>query len=178
MNHKHEGPIERWKDNPYGAALGDMDVMRALADTPERLRSLAERMTPDQYAQSYAPSKWTAGQLFLHLAQTELAFNMRVRMAITTEAYVVQPFDQDAWMAREPMVSGIDAFRGYYAMRQFNMPLYRSLTPAERRRPLTHPERGPMLVEWILETLAGHERHHLKHVETIAAGHGGSHPLR
>ena len=170
MSDRHDSPIGRWKDNPYGAALGDMDAMRALADTPERLRSLAERMTPEQYAQSYAPNKWTAGQLFLHLAQTELAFSMRVRMAITTVNYVVQPFDQDAWMAREPIVAGIDAFRGYYALRQFNMPLYRSLTPAERRRPLTHPERGPMLVEWILETLAGHERHHLKHVETIAGG--------
>ena len=168
MSDRHESPIERWKDNPYGAALGDMDVMRALADTPERLRSLAERMTLEQHAQSYAPGKWTAGQLFLHLAQTELAFNVRVRMAITTANYVVQPFDQDAWMAREPLVTGIDAFRGYYALRQFNMPLYRSLTPPERRRQLTHPERGPMLVEWILETLAGHERHHLAHIEIIA----------
>jgi hypothetical protein len=125
-------------------------------------------MTPEQYARSYAPGKWTAGQLFLHLAQTELAFSMRVRMAITTVNYVVQPFDQDAWMAREPLVAGIDAFRGYYALRQFNMPLYRSLIPAERRRQLTHPELGPMLVEWILEALAGHERHHLAHIEIIA----------
>ena len=178
MSDRHEGPVERWKHNPYGAALGDMDVIRALADTPERLRSLAERMTLQQYAQSYAPGKWTAGQLFLHLAQTELAFCMRVRMAITTANYVVQPFDQDTWLQREPLVAGIDAFRGYYTMRQFNLPLYRSLTPAERRRPLTHPERGPMLVEWILETLAGHERHHLKHVEAIAGGHHGSNPLR
>jgi hypothetical protein len=170
MSDRHDGPIERWRDNPYGAALGDMGVMRALADTPERLRSLAERMTLDQYAHSYAPGKWNAGQLFLHLAQTELAFSMRVRMAITTANYVVQPFDQDAWMLRGPLVTGIDAFRGYYALRQFSMPLYRSLTPAERRRPLTHPERGPMLVEWILEMLAGHERHHLTHVEAIAAG--------
>jgi hypothetical protein len=168
MSDRHAAPIERWKDNPYGAALGDMDVMRALADTPERLRSLADRMTPEQFARSYAPGKWTAGQLFLHLAQTELAFNMRVRMAITTDAYVVQPFDQDAWLLREPPVAGLDAFRGYYAMRQFNLPLYRSLTPAERRRPLFHPERGGMVVEWILESLAGHERHHLAQIELIA----------
>jgi hypothetical protein len=168
MSEKHDKPIARWKDNPYGAGLGDMDVMRALADTPERLRSLADRMTPEQYARSYAPGKWTAGQLFLHLAQTELAFSMRVRMAITVEAYVVQAFDQDAWLLREPLVTGLDAFRGYYALRQFNLPLYRSLTPAERRRPLTHPERGRMLVEWILESLAGHERHHLAQIETVA----------
>jgi hypothetical protein len=170
MSDKHEDPIARWKDNPYGAALGDMDVMRALADTPERLRSLAERMTPEQHVKSYAPGKWTGARLFQHLAHTELAFNLRVRMAITAEAYVVQPFDQDAWMAREPLTAGLDAFRGYYAMRQFNLPLYRSLTPAERRRTFVHPERGSMIVEWILEMLAGHERHHLAHIEIIARG--------
>lgn len=170
MSDRHTGPVERWKDNPYGAALGDIEVMRALADTPERLRSLAERMTAEQHARSYAPGKWTGAQLFLHLAHTELAFNMRIRMALTTEAYVVQPFDQDAWLLREPIVTGLDALRGYYGMRQFNLPLYRSLTPEERRRAMTHPERGPMLVEWVLEFLAGHERHHLAQIEQIAKG--------
>jgi hypothetical protein len=125
-------------------------------------------MTPAQFATSYAPGKWTAQQLFLHLAQTELAFSMRVRMALTTKDYQVQPFDQDEWMRREPLSSGVEAARAYYAMRQFNLPLYRSLTPAERARRLHHPERGDMCVEWILESLAGHELHHLAQFETIA----------
>jgi hypothetical protein len=168
MSEERATPIERWKDNPYAADLGDMDVMRALADTPERLRSLAGRLTPAQFARSYAPGKWTAAQLFVHLAQVELAFSVRVRMAITSAGYVVQPFEQDDWLVREPAMPGLDAFRAYDALRQFNLPLYRGLTPEERRRPLTHPERGPMIVECILETLAGHERHHLPHFDAIA----------
>ena len=52
MSDRTRGPVERWKDNPYGAALGDCDTMRALADTPERLRALAERMTPAQFARA------------------------------------------------------------------------------------------------------------------------------
>jgi hypothetical protein len=170
MSDGRSRPIARWKDNPYAADLGDMDTMRALADTPERLRALAERMTPAQFARSYAPGKWDAAQLFVHLAQVELAFSLRVRMAVTSDAYVVQPFEQDAWLTREPAMPGPEAFRAYYAMRQFNLPLYRSLTTDERRRALTHPERGPMIVEWILESLAGHERHHLPHFEIIAKG--------
>jgi hypothetical protein len=170
MSDERAMPIERWTDNPYAADLAGMEVLRALADTPERLRSLAERMTPAQFARSYAPGKWTAARLFVHLAQVELAFSLRVRMAVTSNAYVVQPFGQDEWLVREPDIPGPDAFRAYYAMRQFNLPLYRSLTPAERRRTLTHPERGPMIVEWILESLAGHERHHLPHFEAIAGG--------
>ncbi len=51
----------------------------------------------EQFGRSYAPGKWTATQLFLQLAQPELAFSLRVRMCVTTEYYVVQPFDQDTW---------------------------------------------------------------------------------
>jgi len=40
---------------------------------------------------SGAGARWTVGQLMLHLAQTELAFGMRFRMALTTPSYVVQP---------------------------------------------------------------------------------------
>jgi len=168
MSEQKDVGVKRWKGNPYGKALGDRNTMMALADTPERLRALAERMTPAQFASSYEPGKWTAEQLFVHLTQTELAFSMRVRMALSSEGYVVQPFDQDEWMRREPLSGGLEAARAYYAMRQFNLPLYRSLTPAERARPLHHPERGDMHVEWILESLAGHELHHLTHIETIA----------
>lgn len=161
-------PIARWKENPYGYALGHRDVIDALGASPELLKAVAERMTPEQFARSYAPGKWTAAQLFTHLAQTEAAFGLRVRMAVTTPGYVVQPFDQDAWLLREPVPNGPDAFRAYYAIRQFNLPLFRSLTPDERALALHHPERGAIHVEWILEMLAGHELHHLRHFETIA----------
>jgi len=168
MSENQADPMARWADNPYAAALGDRETMRALADTPERLRAIADAMTPAQFARSYAPGKWTAEQLFLHLAQTELAFSTRVRMAITCPGYIVQPFDQDDWLRREPASGGLEAARAYYALRQFNLPLYRSLTPAERAQTLHHPERGEMRVEWILESLAGHELHHLAHFEIIA----------
>jgi hypothetical protein len=125
-------------------------------------------MTSAQFARSYAPGKWTAAQLFLHLAQTELAFCVRLRMALSSDAYVVQPFDQDAWMRREPPLGGMEACTAYVALRQFNLPLYRSLTSEDQARVFQHPERGEMHVAWILELLAGHELHHLAHIETIA----------
>lgn len=157
-----------WVDNPYGKALGDLDVMMALGDTPERLREIVVRLTPAQMASSYAPGKWTAAQLLVHLAQCEYVFGGRVRMALAEAGYTVQPFDQDAWLHREAQTDGAVAFRAYDAARQMNLLLFRSLTDAERAKVLLHPERGEMHVEWILEMLAGHERHHLAHLQTIA----------
>ena len=148
-------PIARWQDNPYGHALGDRDVMEALESSPARLQRVVEAMTPAQFARSYAPGKWTAVQILLHLAQTEAAFGLRVRMAVTTPGYVVQPFDQDAWLLREPLVSGLDAWRAYRAIRQFNLPLFRSLTPDERALALHHPERGTIHVEACCMSMLG-----------------------
>jgi DinB superfamily len=168
MSDEPTTPIERWKDNPYAADLGDMDVMTALTEGPARLRALVDQLTPAQMASSYAPGKWTAAQLLVHLAQCEFVFGARVRMALTEQGYTVQPFDQDAWLLREAGTDGRIGFWAYYAMRYLNLQLFETLSLEDRRRVFTHPERGPMIVEWILETLAGHERHHLPHFETIA----------
>jgi hypothetical protein len=160
--------VSAWADNPYGKALGDADVMVALGETPGRLREIVDRLTPAQMASSYAAGKWTAAQLLVHLAQCECVFGDRVRMALAQDAYTVQPFDQDVWLHREAQTDGWVAFRAYGAMRQMNLSLYRSLTDDERAKVFHHPERGAMHVEWILEMLAGHERHHLVHFQIIA----------
>ena len=168
MSDGRDMPIERWKDNPYAADLGDVDVMAALRDGPARIKAIVDALTPAQMASSYAPGKWTAAQLLVHLAQCEFVFGSRVRMALADASYVVQPFDQDAWLVREAATDGRVAFWAYYAMRYLNLELFARLSLDDRRRTLMHPERGPMIVEWVLESLAGHERHHLPHFEIIA----------
>ena len=142
--------------------------MTALGETPERLRALVEALTPAQMASSYAPGKWTAAQLLVHLAQCEFMFGARVRMALAQDGYTVQPFDQDAWLQREAGTDGRIAFWAYYAQRHLNLALFNSLSDAEREKTLLHPERGSMHVEWNLEMLAGHERHHEAHFRIIA----------
>jgi hypothetical protein len=46
----------------------------------------------------------------------------------------------------------------------------RSLTEEQRARTLMHPERGAMTVGSIVETMAGHDRHHLAGLEKMLAG--------
>src|SRR5207249_6735466 len=80
---------------PYTQDLGDREPLSAMRDTIERVRRLTERWRADRFAQSYAPGKWAARQILAHLAQCELAFGTRARMALTTPGYVAQSFDQD-----------------------------------------------------------------------------------
>lgn len=156
--------------NPYQDALGSREAVEALGDTPARIHALVSRMTDADLARSYAPGKWTAAQLLVHLAQAELALGTRVRMALSEEDYLAQPFDQDAWLEREAASNAATALGAYVALRELNMLLFRRLTKTDQAKTFHHPEHGELNVQWLLEMLAGHELRHLRHFEAIAAG--------
>jgi hypothetical protein len=156
-------------NNPYAADLGTRDAIEAMAETPTRIHAIVSRMTDADLARSYAPGKWTAAQLLIHLAQAELALTNRVRMALTVDDYLAQPFDQDRWLTREADTAAAPALGAYIALRQMNLALFRALSKADRARTFRHPEYGELTVEWLLQMIAGHELHHLEQFETIAA---------
>ena len=95
------------------------------------MRELLSAWTPEQFERTYAPGKWTARQVLIHLTQAELMIQPRVRLALTAADYVVQPFEQDDLVALEPSVDAHTALAAYRTLRQFALPLFESLTPAQ-----------------------------------------------
>ena len=155
--------------NPYAADLGDREPLDALADSAGRIRRLVESWGTDVFEKSYAPGKWSARQILIHLAQTELALGNRARMALSTPNYVAQVFDQDRWIGRDAALSGKDALDAFVVMSAMNRSLFASLSPADRAMTLSHPEYGALTVDWIIHQMAGHQIHHLKQLEQIAS---------
>jgi uncharacterized damage-inducible protein DinB len=135
--------------------------------TPRRIEHVVSAWLPEAFERSHAPGKWTARELLTHLTHAEMVFGNRLRFSLAEDDYVVQPFDQDAWMRAEPRVDGMAALAAYLGLRQLNLALCRSLTPEQRARTFTHPEHGPVTVDWLMTFFAGHERHHLPQLETI-----------
>jgi DinB superfamily len=154
--------------NPYTPDLADRDPLEALAATPARIKAIAYDWTPVQFEHSYAPGKWSARQILIHLAQSEMALGNRARMALSTQPYASQAFDQDAWMARDAAMTGREALDALVAMATMNLALFRTLSAAERATPFTHPEYGGLTVDWLIHQMAGHQIHHLKQIEVIA----------
>src|SRR5262245_39806068 len=152
---------------PYTAKLEGKDPLVAMRETPERIRAAATSWSPQQFERSYAPGKWTARQILIHLAQSELALGNRARMALSTPNYVAQAFDQDRWIARDGALSGKEALDAFVAMAGMNRSMFEKLSEAERATPLQHPEYGALTVDWILEQMAGHQIHHLKQLQQI-----------
>jgi hypothetical protein len=157
-------------NNPYGKYVEGMDVLASLAETSQRIESLMRAWSPEVFERSYAPGKWTARQLITHLVHVDLVFSERIRFALTTPRYTVVPFEQDDWMKIENTIDGLTASAAFTGLRRMNLQFFRSLTPNQRTHRFQHPERGEIDVNWILTALAGHDRHHLPHLETIAAG--------
>lgn len=156
--------------NPYGKYVEGMDVLASLDETSQRIESLLRGWTPAMFERSYAPGKWTARQLMTHLVHIDMVFSERIRFALTTPGFVVVPFDQDDWMKIENTIDGATAHAAHTSLRRMNLQFLRSLTAAQRAHRFQHPERGEIDVNWIITALAGHDRHHLPQLETIAAG--------
>jgi hypothetical protein len=158
---------------PYTKDLGDREPVPTMRETVGRIHGITGRWTPEQFEKSYAPGKWTARQILIHLAQSELALGNRARMALSTPNYVSQAFDQDSWMTREggsgsSGASGSVALQALVAMSAFNCAFFDSLTPAQRATPFTHPEYGALTVDWLIHQMAGHLVHHLVQFQAIA----------
>ncbi len=158
---------------PYARDLRDRDPIAAIRESLARIRSLGAAWTPADFERSYAPGKWSARQILGHLAQAELAFGNRARMALAapSQSYVAQPFDQNAWMARESALGGREALDALVSVGVMNLALYGSLTPADRGISFEHPEYGPITVDWLIHQSAGHLLHHLEQLEDINGGH-------
>jgi hypothetical protein len=154
---------------PYADLVGSEDPLSLLASTPNRIAELVRGWDARRWSETYAPGKWTAAQLILHLAHDEIGFCNRIRLALTVDGYVVQPYDGAHWVTRETPTDPETALAAYLALRRLNLILYQRIPPDQRARPFPHPELGEISIDWILQTLAGHDLHHLRHLQTIAA---------
>ena len=156
---------------PYSEDLGDREPIASIRDALSRLRALSA-WSPQEFDRTYAPGKWSAREILIHLAHSEIAFGNRARMALAAPRhdYDAQPFNQDAWMARETRLAGRDALDALLALCTMNAALYSSLSPADRSIAFSHPEYGALTIDWLIHQSAGHLVHHLKQLDAIARG--------
>lgn len=146
--------------NPYAVALGNAEPVEVLASTTQRLEALLSRFTREQIELRPAAGKWSVREIMAHLTDCEVAFGFRLRQG-AAGVEMIQPFDQDAWSRNYDEYSFSAAMTTYRALRIWNVAFVRSLTDEQKSLEVTHPERGTMTVWTIVETMAGHDLHHL-----------------
>jgi len=155
--------------NPYEKFLGGRDAQEIIAETPARLGTLFTRLGPAGIEKSSAPGKWNAREIFTHLADCEITFAYRLRQTLAEDNHVIQPFDQEIWAATYAAYDAPSALAVFSSLRRWNLALIRNTKPEDRAKAVTHPERGTMTFQTIVETMAGHDVNHLLQLEAIAS---------
>ncbi len=166
-DHKH--PIGEFVFDPGIDQPRRLVLIEELAGSAGRLRQLMRGLSDTHLDTPYRAGGWTVRQLAHHVADSSLNWYIRLKVALTEAAPTVKPFDQDAWsgladartMAPEVSVNLLEAVHARMAA------ILRSLKPAEWRRTMQHPERGEISVDYTLQTVHWHTRHHLSHIEAV-----------
>jgi len=145
------------------------DFLALQAAAPEKLVSLTGGLSAQQLARRPAPDKWSIQEIAAHLADDELVGAYRMRMILSSPGTAIQAFDQDIW-ARTGRYASADTKASvdmFCILRQANLALLRSLTPAEWNLYGIHAERGAESIRDIAMYYAGHDLNHFKQIEDI-----------
>ena len=155
--------------NPYASFLGSRNPLDVITETPRALAKLVDTLGEEGLEGRTAPGKWTAREIICHLADTELAFAFRLRQALAEQDHVIQPLDQDRWATHYAAYDTRAALAVFSTVRDWNIRLIRSLPREAFLRKVTHPERGEMTFQTVVETMGGHDLNHQRQIETIAS---------
>src|SRR5580692_3310023 len=154
--------------NPYEQFLDGRPLDTIHSSTSREIASLLEKIGAAKSAKSPAPGKWSPAEILSHLADCEIAFGFRLRQTLAEDNHTVQPFDQEKWAATYPGITAQQALAAFTAMREWNLILIRNAPQGSAKKRVTHPERGAMTFQTIVETMAGHDLNHIQQLQKMA----------
>ncbi|MGD0347493.1 MAG: DinB family protein [Terracidiphilus sp.] len=154
--------------NPYEKFLDGRPLEAILAATPDAIAKYLKVIGAHRANMPPVPGKWSAAEIVSHLTDCEIVFAFRLRQTLAEDNPTIQPFDQDKWAARYPGIAAAQALETFGTLRKWNLQLIHSALPAAAGRIVTHPERGTMTFQTVVETMAGHDLNHLAQLLRIA----------
>ena len=149
-------------------ALGQ-DPIKIQSKTNRKLGRLIKGVPTAKLRKRPAPEKWSVAEILAHLADVEIVIRWRMRSILGDPGTHVQAYDQNAWVTaghyekRDPHKS-IELHR---VVREANLALVTSISPAQWKHFGQHAERGQESIEHIVRMVAGHDINHVLQIERI-----------
>ncbi len=72
-------------------------MLSELAEAPNRLRAAVANLSDSQLDTPYRPDGWTVRQVVHHLADAQLNWYVRTKLALTEDEPVIRPYDEALW---------------------------------------------------------------------------------
>ncbi|MEE8583672.1 MAG: DinB family protein [Acidobacteriota bacterium] len=149
--------------------LGDQDPLQVMQRTVPALRSILASLSQGTLVQPEAEGKWSILEVVQHLADTEMVYGYRLRLALTLDSPRFNRFDQQAWASRfhYSQARAPQSLDQMEALRQPNLRILHDLQPTDLRRIGVHSQRGPQDVGQMMRLWAGHDLVHLAQIDRI-----------
>ena len=149
--------------------IGKSNPMATQRATSAKLARLVRGLSRAQLAKRPAPGKWSIAEILAHLAEAEMVIGYRIRMMLSASGGPIQAFDQDKWadVGRYSRRDAKEALTVFAGLRQWNLGLLKSLSPAMWKRYGMHSERGKESVAHTARMIAGHDLNHLGQIARI-----------
>jgi hypothetical protein len=137
-----------------------------LARLPQELIAAVEQLPPGGLDTPYRPGGWTARQVVHHLADSHLNAYTRMKLALTEEAPTIKTYQEQLWaeLPDAKLADVAPSLAMLHGLHARLVTMLGSLEPAQFRRTIAHPERGPMTLDALVQMYAWHCRHHLAHI--------------
>jgi hypothetical protein len=139
---------------------------------PGDLRDALGQLPPGGLETPYREGGWTPRQVVHHLADSHLNAYTRIKLALTEESPAIKTYEEQLWAelpdgkSADPGAS-LGILDGVH--QRLNI-LLESLRPEQFDRAATHPQWGPITVDFLVQQYAWHCRHHVGHVLLVARG--------
>lgn len=141
-------------------------IIEVIAATPKNLSDAVRGLNDKQLDTPYRADGWTVRQLVHHLADSHMNAYVRLKLALTEDAPLVKPYDENAWAKlSDSLVTPVDVSLSLVtALHDRWVRMMRAMKPADFTRTMTHPEHGTITVDYLLALYAWHGPHHVAHV--------------
>ncbi|HRJ43787.1 MAG: DinB family protein [Caldilineaceae bacterium] len=142
-----------------------------LAEARAALLETLNSLTPEQWEQVVfgEGDQWTVGTIVGHLVDSERGMSIHIYKIRKGEETLPEGFDLTRWNAgvkqRVGELTEAELLAGLEATRARTLQGLNTLEESDWERSGTHPSRGVITVEQYYETIAGHERMHLIHIQ-------------
>ena len=149
-------------------------AIRDLEGLPAAMRTAVAGFTDAQLDTAYRPGGWTVRQLVHHVPDSHVNGYVRLKLALTEDAPVIKPYDENAWAALPDSGLALDlALNLLDAVQVRWVAMYRAMSSAQFARVYVHPERGQAVsLDRHLQHYAWHSRHHVAHVTALRQREG------
>jgi len=167
-------PVGQFVADPQSTPQQRQDRIRQIAQAPAALLAAVARLSEHQLDTPYRPGGWTVRQVVHHVPDSHLNAYCRFKLALTEDNPTIKPYDEAAWaLVADTKLTPVDVSLTLLdSLHRRWVILMESMHPSDFARPLMHPERGAITLDWMLQLYAWHGRHHAAHITELRRREG------